>query len=100
LTFSGQGERFVNRPWGLFGGAAGACGAFELWSDGAAAMALAGKASAVTVSEQQCLAVTTPGAGGYGAPHERNRDLIAADIANEKLSLADARRWYDWKGED
>ena len=30
LTFSGQGERFANRPWGLFGGEDGGCGSFEL----------------------------------------------------------------------
>ena len=28
MTFSGQGERFVNRPWGLFGGASGGTGKF------------------------------------------------------------------------
>src|SRR5256885_17116840 len=26
MTFSGQGERFVNRPWGVFGGASGGTG--------------------------------------------------------------------------
>ena len=28
MTFSGQGERFVNRPWGLFGGGSGGTGKF------------------------------------------------------------------------
>ena len=28
MTFSGQGERFVNRPWGMFGGGSGGTGKF------------------------------------------------------------------------
>ena len=96
LTFSGQGERFLNRPWGLFGGAHGACGSFELWDDAAPPRLLPGKASAVTVTAAQCLAVTTPGAGGYGPAHRRDCEIIATDVANEKLSAAEARRLYDW----
>ena len=28
MTFSGQGERFTNRPWGMFGGHSGGTGKF------------------------------------------------------------------------
>ena len=96
LTFSGQGERFSNQPWGLFGGGNGACGGFELWNDAGPRSALPGKVSGVSVGDAQSLAVTTPGAGGYGSPNQRDPMLIAADIANEKLSLAHAARYYGW----
>ena len=35
MTFSGQGERFVNRPWGLFGGGSGGTGNFVKLAGGA-----------------------------------------------------------------
>ena len=35
MTFSGQGERFVNRPWGLFGGGSGGTGKFVKLTGGA-----------------------------------------------------------------
>jgi N-methylhydantoinase B len=36
----------------------------------------------------------TPGGGGYGNPRDRNRALVAADVANGKISLAAARDVY------
>ena len=34
MTFSGQGERFVNKPWGIFGGGPGGTGKFAKLSAG------------------------------------------------------------------
>ena len=40
----------------------------------------------------------TPGAGGYGDPRERDRALLARDIADGKVSAAEARRLYGHEG--
>jgi len=40
----------------------------------------------------------TPGAGGYGDPTQRDRDLLARDIADGKVSLTEARRLYGYEG--
>ena len=39
-----------------------------------------------------------PGAGGYGPPRERDRELIAADIRDGLVSLAAAREIYGFRG--
>jgi N-methylhydantoinase B len=36
----------------------------------------------------------TPGAGGHGAPEERDRNLVARDVRDEKISVARARDVY------
>jgi N-methylhydantoinase B len=40
--------------------------------------------------------VVTGGSGGYGDPHARERDLIAADLADDKISAAQARDAYGY----
>jgi N-methylhydantoinase B len=84
--FSGQGERFVNRPWGLFGGGDGAVGRFELLHDDGRREALPVKPAALSVPPSARLSVTTPGAGGYGNPAERDPALVAEDRASGKFS--------------
>ena len=88
LTFSGQGERFRNPPPGLFGGEEGGRGRFEIVEANGERRVLPGKPSGVTVGPDQVLTVTTPGAGGYGPPAERDPALAAADIENGKESAA------------
>jgi len=76
-TFSGQGERFVNKPWGLFGGKSGETGSFKIISDNSTETRLANKPSTLRVDPNKLIRVITPGAGGYGDPSERsNKDLI------------------------
>jgi N-methylhydantoinase B len=42
--------------------------------------------------------IVTPGAGGYGDPRERDRALLERDIADGKVSVAEARRLYGHDG--
>ena len=86
VTFSGQGERFVNRPWGAFGGQSGDCGRFELIKDNGDVQRLSNKPSTIEVGPDTRIVVVTPGAGGYGNPGERDADAIAKDKENGKIT--------------
>jgi len=94
LTFSGQGERFVTPPWGLFGGDAGATGRFDVMSDSGESQRLASKPSALEITPQEVITVTTPGAGGYGEPGGRNRDRVIDDYRSGRFSADYLIRHY------
>jgi N-methylhydantoinase B len=87
-TFTGAGERFRHAPWGVFGGASGATGSFEMTGKDGTSERLSNKPPPTPVSPEQCLVVTSPGAGGYGDPAERRRDRLALDLASGKFSAA------------
>ncbi|MGE0700776.1 MAG: hydantoinase B/oxoprolinase family protein, partial [Hyphomicrobiaceae bacterium] len=84
-----HGSRFVKGPWGLFGGRDGGCARFE-FDDGVERPA---KARAVIRSGQRVY-ITTPGAGGYGSPRERDRDAVRRDLAEGRISRESARDDY------
>src|SRR3954463_7594848 len=79
MTFSGQGERFVNRPWGIFGGGSGGTGKFVKLRDGSET-ALPTKPANLEVKPDEAIVVETPGAGGYGKPSERDKAAIENDF--------------------
>ena len=85
MTFSGQGERFVNRPWGLFGGGSGGTGKFVKLSGGAE-VPLPTKPANLSVTPDEAVLVETPGAGGYGKPSERDKAAIENDFVSGKFS--------------
>ena len=83
--FNGAGERFTNRPWGIFGGKSGGAGEFRhvtAESD----TRLADKPIGVDIKPGEKVIVRTPGAGGYGDPAERSTDELAADRESGKFS--------------
>jgi N-methylhydantoinase B len=84
--FNGVGERFRNQPWGIFGGQPGASGSFWLESDREATRQLAHKPPDMELHPHQALVVNTPGAGGYGAPADRDPAALAEDRASGKFS--------------
>ncbi len=94
VTFSGQGERCVHRPWGLFGGGPGATGRFALLRDDGGRVELPSKPSALNVSPDSCISVVTAGAGGYGDPARRSRDALAEDAASGKYSASNLQGHY------
>jgi N-methylhydantoinase B len=98
MIFSGQGERFVHSPWGLFGGGAGGTGRFRKSSD-AGDEKLATKPSAVAVTPDEAIVIETPGAGGYGAPAERDREALRRDYRSGKFSRDFLRRHYGFDPE-
>ncbi len=93
MTFSGQGERFVNRPWGIFGGGSGGTGKFVKLSGGAE-VPLPTKPANLAVTSDEAIVVETPGAGGYGKPAERDKSAIENDLASGKFSRAFIRKNY------
>jgi N-methylhydantoinase B len=52
------------------------------------------KASGLAAKAGETLRVETLGGGGYGPPAERPLELLAADLRQEKVTLAAARRDY------
>ena len=93
-TFSGQGERCVHQPWGLFGGMPGGTGSFEIRHDHGGTTPLPNKPTTVTVGPESTIVVTTPGAGGYGPPSERDPNLIEQDRVAGKIDEENLSRSY------
>jgi len=93
MTFSGQGERFVNRPWGIFGGANGGTGRFVKLSEGRE-VPLPTKPANLEVTAREAIVVETPGAGGYGNPAERERTKVEHDFVSGKFSRAFVKKNY------
>lgn len=94
MTFSGQGERFENRPWGIFGGESGGTGHFDLIHDDGEGKRLTNKPSALRIGPDAQISVTTPGAGGYGPASGRAAADIGKDVASGKFDEAAARDTY------
>lgn len=86
--FSGQGERFVHQPWGLFGGEPGASGSFTLVEAGGTNRNLPAKPTSMALPEGASLIVQTPGGGGYGPKAERTAEHLAIDRRQEKYGAA------------
>ncbi len=86
VAFSGQGERHVTRPWGLYGGEAGATSHIAMLHDDGRREELAGKPPTLAVGEDAAISIVTAGAGGYGPPAERSPEMLARDRRGGKFS--------------
>ena len=98
MTFNGQGERFVNRPWGLFGGGSGGTGRF-LKQRASGAEPLPTKPMGMEVSPAEAIVIETPGAGGYGRPEERDRAALRRDFVSGKFSRDYLKQHYGYDPE-
>jgi N-methylhydantoinase B len=94
MTFSGQGERGVHPPYGLFGGQPGGCSRIEIVHDSGRRQRLSGKPASVLVPVDAAVVVETPGAGGYGDPATRDPALVEEDRRSGKFSPAYLRHHY------
>ncbi|OAF06281.1 hydantoinase B/oxoprolinase family protein [Bradyrhizobium neotropicale] len=92
--FNGVGERFVHKPWGLFGGEDGATGRFYIRSDAGQVTELAAKACCVRLEPDAVAVLETAGAGGYGPPAERGAAAVQEDLASGKFSEEFVKRYY------
>ncbi|HEY0274983.1 MAG TPA: hydantoinase B/oxoprolinase family protein, partial [Paenirhodobacter sp.] len=92
-VFTGQGERFLNAPWGIFGGAEGGKGCFYLKTPEGRA-ALPTKPGLTAVRPDQAVTVETAGAGGYGPPDARRQAEVEADLASGKYTRDYVRAHY------
>jgi N-methylhydantoinase B len=50
--------------------------------------------SQIELGSGQAIAITTPGAGGYGPPQERAMDLVRKDLLEERISTKTANEIY------
>ena len=93
--FNGVGERFRNNPWGIFDGCAGKSGSFWLEEDHCLPVQLSHKSPDMPLKPIQALVVNTPGAGGYGDPKKRSKELIRVDKASGKFSDKFLSKFYE-----
>ena len=93
-TFNGAGERFTQRPWGVFGGAEGMSGEFlKLDSDGNQNR-LPNKPIGISIAEKEAVIIRTPGAGGYGPAEERTKEDLTEDAISEKFTQEFLKQHY------
>lgn len=92
--FNGAGERFRHRPWGLFGGESGASGRFLLQDSQGENHRVDDKPNHVQVSPQNAIVIETPGAGGFGLPKNRDRELLEKDQRSGKFSKSYLKKYY------
>lgn len=93
-TFGGTGERFTNRPWGLFGGGGAQMGGFFIRSADGNLKRLPNKVPKITASPEESIVMQTAGAGGYGPPEERSVEAVRADLADTLFTREYLRRNY------
>ena len=94
-TFSLVSDRAIVPPFGVLGGTSGEPNAYGIRSNGQVIpLATPGKASGIPLSRDDVVVARTAGGGGYGAPHEREPELVAADVADGFLSTTVARDVY------
>ena len=94
-TFNGVGERFRNNPWGIFDGCPGKSGSFWLEEDNKHPVQLPHKPPDMSLKTNQALVVNTPGAGGYGDPAKRPKELIDVDKLSGKFSDEFLKEFYE-----
>ncbi|MBI3976979.1 MAG: hydantoinase B/oxoprolinase family protein [Chloroflexi bacterium] len=82
--------RVTTTPWGLFGGKPGAPAAVQIRRSHANGT----RSSRNQLGDGDTISIRTPGAGGYGDPLQRDRDLVLRDLREEKISRARAMSEY------
>ena len=85
-TFLGTLERQRVAPFGLLGGGEGGRGALVLNEGTSSERDLGSKIAGVRLKPGDRVTLVTPGAGGYGAPGERDASLSARDLRDGKVS--------------
>ena len=93
ITVSLSGERQDVAAPGVEGGADGATGLFMLDPAGTA-QELPSAVQEQKLPRGSILRVATPGGGGYGDPHDRDRALVTRDVAYGYIGAQTARDVY------
>jgi N-methylhydantoinase B/oxoprolinase/acetone carboxylase alpha subunit len=106
ITFSALFDRHRIAPWGLAGGLPAQGSELLVRRRGEAdfrpfdvvfGVASPTKFTNVVLHEGDELRYRTPGGGGFGAPRERDRALLQADVDDGFVSAEAARRDYGWE---
>jgi N-methylhydantoinase B len=93
-TFTVLADRTERGPWGVLGGRDGRPAEYVLVRDGVET--LLGAKTTIEVEAGDVVSYRTCGGGGYGPPEERDREAVARDVREGKVSLARAREVYAW----
>lgn len=96
-VFTGQGERFRNAPWGIFGGTEGGRGRFLLRAADGTETPLPNKPGLIEIGPDEALIIETAGAGGYGSPAARSEAALEEDYRSDKFSAEFLRRHYGYE---
>lgn len=88
-TSGAGGTRVHTAPWGLFGGLEGG----RMRVEHSAAGIPDGQRPLV-LHHGDAVSMVTPGAGGYGSPLDRDRELVRKDLREERISAEVARDVY------
>ncbi|TDR12477.1 hydantoinase B/oxoprolinase family protein [Marinomonas communis] len=94
FRFNAMFDRVNHAPQGRSGGLAGAAGRVSL-TDGTTLKSKGTQA----VPSGKTLLLELPGGGGHGAPAERNRELIAQDVAFGYITRDEAKSLYNFDAE-
>ena len=89
-VFRVAGTRQKTAPWGLFGGMEGAPGRVVIHRNCVDGLSRTDK----QLGPGDSVSIITPGAGGYGDPGKREKDLISQDLREEKISPEQAASVY------
>ena len=95
-----QFDKFKVAPFGLFGGQSGATGKLYLNPDGPNGRELPSKTIGCKLRRGDVFSMWTQGGGGYGPCEERDREAIARDLREGKISPRSARGHYDYRESD
>ncbi len=94
-VFRVAGTRQKTAPWGLFGGKGGAPGKVVIHRNGVDGLSRTEK----QLGPGDSVSIITPGAGGYNDPRGRERDLVAQDVREGKVSPQKAASDYGFTQE-
>jgi N-methylhydantoinase B len=93
-----KGDRNKLAPWGLSGGLPGGRSALTLNPGRPGERSLPTKNFNVPLERGDVVRVSTPGGGGYGDPRARDRDAVARDLIEGKITMESALRDYGMPG--
>ena len=97
-TFTVLADRTLAGPAGAFGGLPGKPAEYVLIRGGVETRL--GAKTTIEVEAGDTISYRTCGGGGYGPPAERDRELVARDVREGKVSLERAREVYGWQAVD
>lgn len=98
--FTIKADRQKVPPYGLFGGKPGLPGLITIYPDTDEARTVDSKKSGNLLKANGVLRCQMPGAGGYGNPLERSRELLIRDLEEGYVSPESAMRDYGMTQEE
>jgi N-methylhydantoinase B len=91
-----MGDRVRFGPQGVHGGGEGTKNeVYIVRKNGEIDRLPLGAKGSTIIHKGDVISIHTPGGGGYGVPHERDRELILKDIINEIINVEEAERDYN-----